>query len=962
MKKILIIVSCLAITIVACEKNKPESKPQPGNTDGPVTPPAVEYLDLLVTAPAFMADGWTKTLDTIYVSTGGYKLYPYYATESGSPARFTSAVEKSGIIKAAKYSLNISLGDDSELEIPAEQTIAGGENTTEMPCIARCIDKAANADGLLEIAFSTSSGTKIILNFENEPFTLNTLSLKALGGESLIGQSESVQLTFQDGLDLSAGGKAPIFVTPVEELSLSQGLLAIANEDTENEVVRIILGGQSLSFSDSESGPYTDVNLDKWKLGGIASADDLVAFSYCSAHGRTLSHFVTETDSDPDITLTAPAKKVKLLGDIDMAGREWQPILHFTGIFDGDGHTIDNLVYSFDGVPTQLVFTKTSSGTSKPRELFCVSGFIDELGEDSADADADASILRDITFGPGCQFNLRNTKEIPEWRYGATGGIIARVGYNSVLKNVKNKAKIDIIITEGKANANIFAGGTVGLFNGSLIDGCTIEGPLGFCLPGSGSIWMNSLAIGGICGTATSDTWVPVTVSNCSVKATASMYVHIRTLVNYLMETDLYAVGNFGRCCVGGVIGSIAEISGINKDNAKILNCSNEAPISAGWWGAKNNVPLQAYPAETDDIAYERNVVTNLGGIVGLIGDKTRNRAATVRDCSNSGKILLTGFSQKKQEVHSTAGGIVGLALTDASVFAHLENTGAVVLHGQQTGFVGGIIGCLVPASASGDNAYLGGNPSSVEYLHNAGNVYICGTKTYFKHSSPNIALGGLFGLVSGQVLESGSPLHQRIVHCYNEGEVFSACKGNDDNPATNVAFDLGGIAGRIGSCAFEDVINFGKVYTSKEHACEVGGFIGSVFEKAKTKQGGTVFSPVFQASFKDCGQYGDVIAVTPAHANVRMGIWDGWCAFRGAQFSTSGNSGNKTGCSFGEYDGVQTAIVSDNYATAVVRGNVAADKTSTIRLFNGPDDSDPEPDELWNSFSYGAVPAKPTF
>lgn len=961
MKKAITVLSCIAMILVACEKNnKTDPTPQPG-PNKPIEPQAVEYLDLLVTAPSFMTDGWTEILDTIYVSTGGYKLYPYYAIESGNPARFTSASEKSGIVKADKYSLNISLGDeDTEYEIPNAQTIVNGENVTEMPCVASCMDKAANADGLLEVAFSTSPGTKIILNFENEPFVLSTLSLTTLGGESLVGHSESVQVTFPDGLDLSAGGKAPVFITPVEELSLSQGLLAIANEDTENEVVRIILGGQSLSFADSESGPYTDVNLDKWKLGGIASADDLVAFSYCSSHGRTLSRFVTEVVSDPDITLTGPAKEVKLLGDIDMTDREWHPIPHFTGIFDGGGHTIDNLVYSFEGEPTQLIYTKTSSGVKKARELFSVSGFIDELGDDSTETGA--SILRDITFGSGCRFNLRNTKKIPEWRYGATGGIIARAGYNSVLKNVKNQAKVDIVITEGEASANIYAGGTVGMFNGSLIDGCTIEGPIGFCLPGSDVLWMNSLSFGGICGTATSDTWVPVTVSNCSVKATASMYAHLRTLVNYLMMTDHYAVGNIGRCNVGGIIGSISQILGIDKDNAKILNCSNEAPISAGWWPAKNNVPLQAFPTEADEIAYERNVSINLGGIVGLVGDKTHKRAATVRDCFNSGKILLSGFSQRKQETHSTAGGIVGCAVTEASVFSNLENTGDVVLHGQQTGFVGGIFGCLVPASMNGDDAYLGANPSSVEYLHNAGKVYISGTKTYFKHSLPNIALGGLFGFVSGPVLESGSPAHQVIIHSYNEGDVFSPCMGNDDNPATNVAFDLGGIAGRIGSCTFEDVLNFGKVYTSQEHACEIGGFIGSVMEKGKTKLGGTIFSPIIQISFKDCGQYGDVTAVTPANANVRMGIWDGWSILRGAQFSPSGNSGNKIGCSFGEYEGTQTTIASSNYATVVVKGNVAADKTGTIRLFNGPDGSDPEPDALWSSFSYGDIPAKPSY
>lgn len=55
---------------------------------------------------------------------------------------------------------------------------------------------------------------------------------------------------------------------------------------------------------------------------------------------------------------------VTLLDDVDLAGAEWTPV-NFNGVFDGQNHTISNLVVNGDGKSNQGFFAQTNNGEIK---------------------------------------------------------------------------------------------------------------------------------------------------------------------------------------------------------------------------------------------------------------------------------------------------------------------------------------------------------------------------------------------------------------------------------------------------------------------------------------------------------------------------------------------------------------------------------------------------------------------
>lgn len=930
MRKFIFSLLAISSLFIACTKN--EVNDDPGKKDDPVDPVIVEYLDLLVTAPSSMQDGWKKD-DIINVSTGGYKLYPYKAQSAGKTVCFTSADENSGIVKNKEntYSLQVSIGE--ELEIPTTQIIVNGKNTTEVPSTASCVSKAPNADGLLELEFIDASGTTISFEFAPENVTLNAIDVTALGGESLIGTSEGFSIIFQGGLDLSSGATIPVYVTPTTELVLSKGLSAVANPGETGQMARAFLVGKTLSFQQTASGNMdAKITLDKWILGGIASSDDLFAYSYFSGKGMPLTRFESEAQTDSDLK-TQPSVQVNLLADIDMTGIEWTPIPSFKGIFDGNGHTIDNLTYSIEGEGQPITY-----GTKVAQSF---AGFINELGSDSAD---DASVLKNVTFGEGCNFSLSCNSETA--KMGVIGGIVGRAGYGCVLKNITNKASI-VMVNNELSGKYSYMGGLVGVFNGSKITSCNAEGPVGAIIPGSGA-WHQEVGISTMCGVAVEQ--AEVEISDCHVRATAETYAHVRTYANFVFENKYYVVGNVGRSGVGGVVGIFGESKSAAPATSKIINCSNEAQIAAGWWKEKYDYPLVDRREESIEIDYNKNLFVNIGGIVGLIGHKTNGGGATVDACTNSGKILLSGYA-RDNNTHSQAGGIVGAAISNGSILTNLNNSGDIVIHGQQVGALGGCVGLVCPGGTNGDSDYYSRAVSSVRNLTNSGNIYISGTKTYFKHgNTPHIVLGGVIGVAVGQVSEVGTPSDPiKLIELVNNGKVSNKCK----DMSNEESYCLGGVLGFGANVVFEGCENYAKVASEHAHVHTMGCFTGTIC--ANIKNGANADAKDYYSSvyFKDCKCVGTLESADMSKGD--YGCWIGWCSRIGSYFNSSENTGNKIGGAFGTSESL-TQITSDNFSSVVLRSNVTP-ADGQIRLIQGKYSADQElgeeNDNLWNSFSF---------
>lgn len=121
------------------------------------------------------------------------------------------------------------------------------------------------------------------------------------------------------------------------------------------------------SISPWSSGPdgQQSVNALPTQVGGIyqiGSVKDLTAFLW----------YVNDIDTHYNFDGSAhPEAQGKLVADIDMSGHYWVPIANYTGTFDGNGHTISNIVMDRNNISTERGFfgTVATGGVIKNLQL-----------------------------------------------------------------------------------------------------------------------------------------------------------------------------------------------------------------------------------------------------------------------------------------------------------------------------------------------------------------------------------------------------------------------------------------------------------------------------------------------------------------------------------------------------------------------------------------------------------------
>lgn len=456
-------------------------------------------------------------------------------------------------------------------------------------------------------------------------------------------------------------------------------------------------GGETKVIPVNQVGLYT--------LYEIATVEDMLAWNQQPA------------GSLPD--------RIVLKSNISFSGQDlsnWN-MKTFTGIFEGNGYTIDDFVLERD--TEAAFFLRVESGT-----------------------------VKDLTFGPGCSFTAKAT-DAPSY----AASITAYATGETTFSNIVNKGTIKI--TEGVQSNNVNrTGGICGSFlSTGSIDGCVNYGSVT-----SDVAVTNWTGLGGIVGYVGMNGYVNLITGCENHGAVTNMKVGGRVAVagiaGFIQNANTTVTGckNHGEIknvgdantgvTVAGIVGRIEASA--NGDNTISL-CEN-----------RGNVAFAATNA--NDAKLFSGVAGILGGHAGsLSGSEFKPAKVTVSDCDNYGTVTKTGAGN----TNMYAGGIVAFLNGKTSSDSHIADVvncdnkaGANVLNGS--------------TGAGAWDTYTGG---VIGYQHVNGKIEGCNNYASVKSTaSANKASSFIHYRLGGIV---GSTDNGQVKNCVNEGDVIDESESN---------------------------------------------------------------------------------------------------------------------------------------------------------------------------------------
>ena len=417
--------------------------------------------------------------------------------------------------------------------------------------------------------------------------------------------------------------------------------------------------------------------------------------------------------------------RIVLKSNISFSGQDlsnWN-MKTFTGIFEGNGYTIDDFVLERD--TEAAFFLRVESGT-----------------------------VKDLTFGPGCSFTAKATNA-PSY----AASITAYATGESTFSNIVNKGTIKI--TEGVQSNNVNrTGGICGSFlSTGSIDGCVNYGSVT-----SDVAVTNWTGLGGIVGYVGMNGYVNLITGCENHGAVTNMKVGGRVAVagiaGFIQNANTTVTGckNHGEIknvgdantgvTVAGIVGRIEASA--NGDNTISL-CEN-----------RGNVAFAATNA--NDAKLFSGVAGILGGHAGsLSGSEFKPAKVTVSDCDNYGTVTKTGAGN----TNMYAGGIVAFLNGQTSSDSHIADVvncdnkaGANVRNGS--------------TGAGAWDTYTGG---VIGYQHVNGKIEGCNNYASVKcTASANKASSFIHYRLGGIV---GSTDNGQVKNCVNEGDVIDESESN---------------------------------------------------------------------------------------------------------------------------------------------------------------------------------------
>lgn len=775
-------------------------------------------------------------------STGNQKFIVSELSENGHQATFQGLTSKEGPWYAVfPYNDGISYAAEGPkgVKIPRGQAAVEGtfgpKANAAVAFTPNIQDNITfvNLSSFISFTVNESGIKRITLTSEN---TLSgTANVNWNGGDPSLTFTETEKSVVLAG-DFVSGKKYYVCVAPGTLKNPSfkfekQGYYAVLNSTGTKELERngnYYLGAFSVPAA-------------KWvEAKGISTPDDLQEFAFLVNAGSSYAKFQGEDGS------------VKLLNNIDMAGKSWTPIGTLTTttslayntsavpstncvdiVFDGDGYTISNLTMSVDIQSTQVcgLFGATKGGEIK------------NLNLDKAK----------LTF-TGSGIHASN----------AAIGALVGYAYGTKLTNIYVNSSVSGAATSSK-DRSVGIGGICGMLNGTnvTVKDCIFDGSL---TPDIGSKYTStSTAVAaGIVAIVPSPA-TAIVVDHCTNNAKINSKTH-RTagivgnafcqVLNCTNNGDI--TSNFSTkkassttvtgVRTGGIIG-ICTTQG--KNTYCVENCTNNGNISTG--EADSGIGGIAGLTRSFTITgctNKGNVygpAPGRGLLVGIVSTANSGYKTTFSDCSVKGETgtgegaadvveanadnylsisasFLSGADQstftKDNIKYIGSAPLTGPGIStaaDLQAFADAVNSGSSVAKWQDGDFIVNILNDIDCSSLNGWNPI--GNPEHPYTGHFCGNGFTISNLTMVFTNSDEQTAYGLFGNV-----ESGA-----IIESFQLGLSCSATM----KPTAPVYF--GAVVGRATDAVVRGITNYAPVtlkestITATSTLSAIGGIAGAI-------------------------------------------------------------------------------------------------------------------------------------
>lgn len=262
---------------------------------------------------------------------------------------------------------------------------------------------------------------------------------------------------------------------------------------------------------------------------------DLPLAKFAGGNGSADDPYQIATAGDLQQISSAPSAHYTIVNNLDMTGTEFSPISGFSGVLDGNGHSISNLTFKQGDYQTGL-FSQTSKAE-------------DETTGGSA-------TVRNLTFIKP-SLNLDGNT--------STAGVIAG---DATTLTIENVSIFGLLANTDEAN------GFSGTF-GSLVGGCYLNSQISQCLVSAADIDLPEATVGGIAG----QTRTGASITACAFSGTINGGSGVggvagTTASNDETISDCHVNADItGHSSVGGIVGEASR--------GTITRCHAEGSIMA---------------------------------------------------------------------------------------------------------------------------------------------------------------------------------------------------------------------------------------------------------------------------------------------------------------------------------------------------------------------------------------------
>lgn len=600
-------------------------------------------------------------------------------------------------------------GGIRSVSIPSGVSVIGANAFSECINLTKVVIKDGNANHIVDIgesAFSSCSYLKSITLPIKKSYAIRDLAFGGCNSFTDIyfkgtkEQYDACSITVYDYNDNFSNAEV-YYIDSVREISLNKSSLSLIRSNSEMLLPTIIpLDASNKTVIWSSSNTNVATVSDNGLVKGVGIGTTTIT-AKTEDRNKIATCVVTVTENldevilgNGDGTASNPYKidseeKLQIVSDIPNAyyilendivlTEKFTPICalegEFSGVFDGNGHTISNLTIS-DCYEYSGLFGKNSGTVKNLNVIYSTNG-------------ANFKFSTDTNFGGIAGYNngkiINCSVDLSTYIIDNTsleyitriGGIAGNNDYNGEIINCKAEGQITVESQSDSDNRKqVYIGGISGI-NLYSIDTCNIDVSINQIVVTDGYDFVDAY-IGGISGLCYGIVKNSNVIYDINVENASNAYIGggIGIGDSYTImgvSTDGEIISTAGVLSVGGIVGQefgLGENS-IVKSSAKITTKSSEIFGTSYIGGISGYLSessiIQESCANIDfDISESEEFVANpivyCGGLVGFASGKTNN-------CYATGTVILDTSNEY-------SGGLVGMQSGDT---LEINNSYAVV-------------------------------------------------------------------------------------------------------------------------------------------------------------------------------------------------------------------------------------------------------------------------------------------